>query len=201
MAITMAILNGIQPQDEIEGMLAVQMIGVHNLAMETLKRAMLGGQNDKGKELNVYQATKMLRTFIAQMDALKKYRTGGQQKMIVKHVHVNAGGQAIVGTVNQGGAKKPMNKPCAKNNLMKGPRFGAKTRKGTPCRAPAMPNGRCRMHGGKSTGPRRPEGLERSRKANWKHGRYSAQSIAIRREMREFLHNCRKTIEQVEGAV
>ena len=28
----------------------------------------------------------------------------------------------------------------------------------------------CRMHGGKSTGPRTPDGLERSRKANWKHG-------------------------------
>ncbi|MFC1604855.1 HGGxSTG domain-containing protein [Planctomycetota bacterium] len=64
-----------------------------------------------------------------------------------------------------------------------------------------MKNGRCRMHGGKSTGPRTPEGLERSRKANWKHGRYSAKSIAARREMREFLSQCRKTIEQVEGAV
>jgi hypothetical protein len=31
-----------------------------------------------------------------------------------------------------------------------------------------MPNGRCKDHGGKSTGPRTPEGLERSRRANWK---------------------------------
>jgi len=37
---------------------------------------------------------------------LQKIRTGGQQKMIVEHVHVNEGGQAIVGTVNQGGVKK-----------------------------------------------------------------------------------------------
>jgi len=44
----------------------------------------------------------MLRTFIAQIEALKKYRTAGRQKMIVEHVHVNEGGQAIVGTVNQG---------------------------------------------------------------------------------------------------
>jgi len=102
----MAILNGIQPQDEIEGMLAIQMVGVHNLAMETLKRAMLGGQSFEGKDVNVSQATKMLRTFIAQMEALKKYRTGGEQKMIVEHVHVNEGGQAIVSVVNQGGGKK-----------------------------------------------------------------------------------------------
>ena len=107
--ITMAILSGIQPQDELEGMLAVQMIGVHNMAMETLKRAMLSGQTFEGKQANVAQSTKMLRTFMAQMEALKKYRTGGQQKMIVEHVHVNEGGQAIVGTVNQGGGGKNKN--------------------------------------------------------------------------------------------
>ena len=104
--IAMAILSGIQPQDEIEGMLAVQMIGTHNMAMETLERAMLTGQTDIGKDLNVKQAAKMMRVFVAQMEALKKYRTGGQQTMIVKHVNVNEGGQAIIGTVNQGGAKK-----------------------------------------------------------------------------------------------
>ncbi|MHC4260552.1 MAG: HGGxSTG domain-containing protein [Planctomycetota bacterium] len=94
-----------------------------------------------------------------------------------------------------------VSEPRAKSNLMKGPRCGAKTRKGMPCRSPAMPNGRCRMHGGKSTGPRTPEGLERSRKANWKHGLYSAESRAIRREIREFLRDCRKTIEQAEERV
>ena len=36
-----------------------------------------------------------------------------------------------------------------------------------------MPNGRCRLHGGKSTGPRTSEGRSRAAKANWKHGRHS----------------------------
>ena len=98
----MAILQGISPQDEIEGMLAVQMIAVHNMAMETMKRAMITGQTFAGTEANVNQATKMLRTFTAQMEALKRYRTGGQQKVTVEHVHVNEGGQAIVGVVNRG---------------------------------------------------------------------------------------------------
>ena len=62
------------------------------------------------------------------------------------------------------------------------PRCEARSRRsGKPCNAPAMPNGRCRMHGGMSTGPRTPEGLARSRKANWKHGRYSAEAISDRR--------------------
>ena len=39
-----------------------------------------------------------------------------------------------------------------------------------------MRNGRCRMHGGKSTGPRTPEGLERSRKARWIHAERSAET-------------------------
>jgi hypothetical protein len=36
-----------------------------------------------------------------------------------------------------------------------------------------MPNGRCRMYRGTSTGPRTAEGAERSRRAVWKHGAYS----------------------------
>ena len=106
----MAILDGIQPQDELEAMLAVQMIGVHNMAMDTLARAILKHQTFEGKQTNVNQATKMVRTFMAQMEALKKYRTGGQQKMTVEHVHVNEGGQAIVGTVNQGGRNNDKNR-------------------------------------------------------------------------------------------
>ncbi|MHC4570794.1 MAG: hypothetical protein ACYS0C_01785 [Planctomycetota bacterium] len=97
----MAILNGIQPQDEIEGMLAIQMIGVHNMGMKAMGGAMLGGQTFEGKKANVSYATKMLRTFMMQMEALSKYRTGGQQKMVVGSVSVSEGGQAIVGTVNQ----------------------------------------------------------------------------------------------------
>ena len=62
-------------------------------------------------------------------------------------------------------------------------RCGARRRAdGKPCQQPAMPNGRCRMHGGMSTGPRTPQGLERSRKANWKHGWYSAEAISDRRK-------------------
>jgi hypothetical protein len=100
---TMAILTGIQPRDELEGLLATQMIGVHNMAMRTMGLAMLGGQTFEGKKSNVNYATKMLRTFMAQMEVLKRYRTGGQQKIVVEHVQVSEGGQAIVGVVNPGG--------------------------------------------------------------------------------------------------
>ena len=61
------------------------------------------------------------------------------------------------------------------------PRCGARSKRtGKPCQAAAMPNGRCKVHGGKSTGPRTAEGLERSRRANWKHGYFSREAKAER---------------------
>lgn len=71
----------------------------------------------------------------------------------------------------------------------KAPRCGARTRRGAPCKGPAMANGRCRMDGGTSTGPRTREGLKNSRQSRWKHGRYSAARKKLRRQlawMREF---------------
>jgi hypothetical protein len=48
---------------------------------------------------NIVLAIKLLRTFTMQLEALQRYRGKGQQKVTVEHVNVNAGGQAIVGTV------------------------------------------------------------------------------------------------------
>ncbi len=76
------------------------------------------------------------------------------------------------------------------------PRCGAKTRAGTACQAPAMPNGRCRLHGGKSTGPRTSEGLERCRVANWRHGMYSREALAERRRIRTLLRESSRLIAE-----
>jgi hypothetical protein len=54
---------------------------------------------------------------------------------------------------------------------------------------PAMTNGRCRLHGGLSTGPKTLVGIERIRKAVTRHGRYSARSIAERRLFHQLLRN------------
>ncbi|MEX1203623.1 MAG: HGGxSTG domain-containing protein [Dongiaceae bacterium] len=60
------------------------------------------------------------------------------------------------------------------------PRCGAHTRAGHPCRQPAMANGRCRLHGGKSTGPRTAAGLARSRRARLVHGARAGDLLALR---------------------
>lgn len=49
-----------------------------------------------------------------------------------------------------------------RNVPMPGELCEAKTRRGTPCKALALANGRCPLHGGLSTGPRTPEGKRRA---------------------------------------
>jgi len=97
-----AALYGIRPQNELEGLLAVQMVACHNMALECANRAMLPDQTSDGVNANVNRVTKLMRTFTAQVEALQKLRgKTSQQKVTVEHVHVNKGGQAIVGAVNQ----------------------------------------------------------------------------------------------------
>jgi hypothetical protein len=76
-------------------------------------------------------------------------------------------------------------------DFSKAPRCGARTRRGTPCQCPAMRNGRCRIHGGLSTGPRTAEGRERIRRARWVHGRYSQQAVEERALLRILERECR----------
>ncbi len=59
--------------------------------------------------------------------------------------------------------------------------------KGQLCRQPAMRNGRCRLHGGKSTGPKTIEGKKKAAQANYKHGRYTNAAIAERKRMRGYM--------------
>jgi hypothetical protein len=76
------------------------------------------------------------------------------------------------------------------------PRCGARTRSGAPCKSPAMQNGRCRMHGGKSTGPRTSEGLERIRRANTRHGNYSEERRRLMQAVRKLVREARQTAEE-----
>ena len=68
-------------------------------------------------------------------------------------------------------------------------RCGAKAKStGNPCMGMALRNkDRCRLHGGKSTGPRSLVGKEKSRKANWKHGLYSRETKILLRLIRSGL--------------
>ncbi len=74
---------------------------------------------------------------------------------------------------------------------------GAKTRSGTPCRNLPMKNGKCRMHGGASTGPKTAAGLARSRTAGLIHGGRSQEMVEFRKQMRELRTSARRMVEMV----
>ena len=85
-------------------------------------------------------------------------------------------------------------------DFSKAARCEAKTRRGTPCQCRAMPNGRCRLHGGLSTGPKTAAGIERIRQALTKHGRYSGASKAERRHIRLLMKECRAALSRISEA-
>src|SRR5918995_7261551 len=81
----LAAVTGIAPRDEAEAMLAAQMVGVLWLTMDLLRKANDPAlRNDAGN-----LAVKLLRTFPAQIEALKRYRSAGEQRVVVQHQHVN----------------------------------------------------------------------------------------------------------------
>jgi hypothetical protein len=95
-----AVVSGIEPRDQVEAMLAAQMAAVHTATMtfaNRLKQVVTVEQQDSAEKA----FNKLTRTFTSQMEALRKYRHGGEQKVTVQHVNVNEGGQAVVGNVSQ----------------------------------------------------------------------------------------------------
>ena len=96
----LSVVRAVKPRDELETLLAVQMGAIHTATMMMARRLnhveTIPQQDAAERALN-----KLARTYTTQLEALKRYRTGGQQKVVVEHVTVNEGGQAIVGNVTR----------------------------------------------------------------------------------------------------
>ena len=114
----LALLSAIGPQGGAERLLAVQMVAVHEAAMDCLARAAradvpggstLGGGTPGGgtpRRAELALAARLASLYARQTEALARGRRRGEQRVTVEHVHVNAGGRAIVGPV-QSGARAP----------------------------------------------------------------------------------------------
>jgi hypothetical protein len=95
--VTVAMVHAIGPRDPLESLLACQMVATNDVAMEMLRRARIPEQPSEIVDDCVLRATRLMRTFTAQVAALKDYRSKGHQTVTVQHVNVSDGGQAIVG--------------------------------------------------------------------------------------------------------
>jgi len=94
----LSVIKGIEPRDQLETMLAAQMAAVHVVSMSFARYfahiETLPQQDSAERAFN-----KLTRTFAMQMEALKRYRSGAEQKVTLQHVSVAGGGQAIIGNV------------------------------------------------------------------------------------------------------
>jgi hypothetical protein len=98
----LSIVKGTEPRDQVDAMLAAQMAAVHNATL-TFARRLNHVENIPQQDSAERAFNKLARTFAAQVEALKRYRSSGEQTMRVEHVTVNHGGQAIVGNVSHRG--------------------------------------------------------------------------------------------------
>jgi hypothetical protein len=106
-----AVIAGAQPKDQLMAMQLAQMAVVHWATMQFMRKVADERESAKGdQQLAVNMATKLARTFSAQLDAIKRYRSGGEQKIAVQQVSVREG--AFVGNVNQNALAEPAATPA-----------------------------------------------------------------------------------------
>src|SRR6516162_5202563 len=102
-----AIISGQQPKNELEAMVISQMAVTHALTMRSygnLNRS----DNIQQQDSNALTIARLTKAFASQVDALAKLRRGGEQRVVVEHVHIHAGAQAIVGAVSHTGGPRAL---------------------------------------------------------------------------------------------
>jgi len=102
--LVLALLHRIHPRDELEAMLACQMVVAHVAAMDASRRALHVEQSAGGRAAYLSLSRKLMTLFAAQMDALNRHRgKGTTQKIVIERVVVAPGAQAVVGAIASGG--------------------------------------------------------------------------------------------------
>lgn len=94
-----AMVVEMEPRDAVEAMLVTQMTATH-LATTTMSQKVHHAPSPQTVEAYERSMTRLSRTFLAQVDGLKKYRAKAQQVVRVERVEVKDGGQAVVGDVS-----------------------------------------------------------------------------------------------------
>ncbi len=222
-----SMVKSFKPRDSVEAMLVAQMVSVHVMAMrcaQHLANADDIAQHDSAARA----LGRLARTFPAQIEALNRYRSHGEPAVTVQNVKVEDGGNAIVGNVTQhasvivsdknpasaarnvpkaAGSRRRRDSADAKREatgmsghvrntgpMLASPRCGARTRSGGACRSPAVHGKkRCRMHGGAQG-----SGAPRANRNARKHGLFTGDAIAERRQIQALLGEARKLLEEMK---
>jgi hypothetical protein len=100
---SLALIESAKPRDEVECALVIQMVCTHTAAMALLGALGGGHGPDRNIAIKASAASRLLRAYTSQVEALRRLRNGGSQFVRVEHVHVNEGGQAVIGNVSSSG--------------------------------------------------------------------------------------------------
>lgn len=95
----LAFIDGAQPRSEPECALVVQMACTHTAAMAVLGRLGGGHGGDRHVTAMATAASRLLRSYSSQMEALRRLRVGATQTIRIERVEVKEGGQAVIGIV------------------------------------------------------------------------------------------------------
>jgi hypothetical protein len=93
-----------KPKDLNEARLCLQASTLYSEGMGFLAKANKEGVIDHAAFF-MKSAIKLLRLHNETLEVMVKYRRGGEQKVVVQHVYVNDGGQAIVGNIETNGGR------------------------------------------------------------------------------------------------
>lgn len=96
----LALIEAGKPKDEIEGALCIQMAATHAASMAVLSRLGNGHGSDQRVATMASAASRLLRAFTSQVEALRRLRGGSCQLIRVERVEVQSGAQAIIGIAN-----------------------------------------------------------------------------------------------------
>lgn len=98
--------NSLGAKGMLQNMLITQLLGVHELQQKLLIYADCAVNYPEQGQYYMNALTKLSNVFIQQVNTLQKLQGNSQQKMVVEHLHINDGGQAIVGHVYSNNKKK-----------------------------------------------------------------------------------------------
>jgi hypothetical protein len=96
----LSVVRSIEPKDALETMLALQMGAMH-LSLTDVQVELSNSRVASHRADLLSAMNKTARTYAIQLEAFKRYRSKGEQKVLVQHVNVSEGGQAIVGDIHQ----------------------------------------------------------------------------------------------------
>jgi hypothetical protein len=113
----MSVIRGVEPRDQTEAMIGAQMAAVHS-AMMTAANRLAHAETVAELDSAERAVNKLGRTFAALVDTLTRHRNGADHNVVVQHMSIAEGGQAIVGNLTRSARKSKPQKAAKQRTAL-----------------------------------------------------------------------------------